>query len=45
MPGNVVLGDEEGLFFIPPHLVKDAIQAADSTAGARRMDQVEDGPA
>jgi regulator of RNase E activity RraA len=32
MPGDVVLGDEEGLFFIPPHLVKDAIQAADSTA-------------
>src|SRR5580765_6714309 len=32
MPGDVVLGDEEGLFFIPPHLVKDAIQAAESTS-------------
>jgi 4-hydroxy-4-methyl-2-oxoglutarate aldolase len=31
MPGDVVLGDEEGLFFIPPHLVKDAIAAAEST--------------
>jgi len=31
MPGDVVLGDEEGLFFIPPHLVKDAIDAAEST--------------
>jgi regulator of RNase E activity RraA len=31
MPGDVVLGDEEGLFFIPPHLVKDAIDAAQST--------------
>ena len=28
MPGDVVLGDEEGLFFMPPHLVKDAIAAA-----------------
>ena len=45
MPGDVVLGDEEGLFFIPPHLVKDAIEAADEHDGARRMDQVEDGPA
>jgi regulator of RNase E activity RraA len=31
MPGDVVLGDEEGLFFIPPHLVKDAIAAAEGT--------------
>src|SRR3954465_2955185 len=31
MPGDVVLGDEEGLFFIPPHLVKDAIDAAANT--------------
>jgi regulator of RNase E activity RraA len=31
MPGDVVLGDEEGLFFIPPHLVKNAIEAAQST--------------
>ena len=26
-----MLGDEEGLLFIPPHLVKDAIDAAEST--------------
>ena len=45
MPGDVVLGDEEGLFFIPPHLVKDAIDAAVEHYGARRVDQVEDGPA
>src|SRR5215469_8100986 len=31
MPGDVVLGDEEGLLFIPPHLVKDAVAAAQST--------------
>jgi 4-hydroxy-4-methyl-2-oxoglutarate aldolase len=31
MPGDVVLGDEEGLLFIPPHLVKDSIDAAAST--------------
>jgi 4-hydroxy-4-methyl-2-oxoglutarate aldolase len=31
MPGDVVLGDEEGVFFIPPHLVKDTIDAAAST--------------
>ena len=31
MLGDVVLGDEEGLFFIPPHLVKEAIEAAQST--------------
>ena len=31
MPGDVVLGDEEGVFFIPPHLVKAAIDAAAST--------------
>jgi len=31
MPGDVVLGDEEGLFFIPPHLVKASIDAAEST--------------
>lgn len=31
MPGDVVLGDEEGLFFIPPHLVKDSIDAVAST--------------
>lgn len=31
MPGDVVLGDEEGVLFIPPHLVQDALKAADST--------------
>jgi 4-hydroxy-4-methyl-2-oxoglutarate aldolase len=31
MPGDVVLGDEEGLFFIPLHLVEDAIDAAAAT--------------
>jgi regulator of RNase E activity RraA len=31
MPGDVVLGDEEGLFFIPPHLVKASLEAAEST--------------
>src|SRR3954468_19454039 len=31
MPGDVVLGDEEGLFFIPPHLVQTAVDAAAST--------------
>lgn len=31
MPGDVVLGDEEGVFFIPPHLVKASIDAAQNT--------------
>ncbi len=31
MPGDVVLGDEEGLLFIPPHLVQASIDAADRT--------------
>ncbi len=31
MPGDVVLGDREGVYFIPPHLVKDIIDAADIT--------------
>ena len=31
MPGDVVLGDEEGLLFIPPHLVQASLDAADST--------------
>lgn len=31
MPGDVVLGDEEGLLFIPPVAVKDAIAAAENT--------------
>ena len=31
MPGDVVLGDREGVYFIPPHLVKDVVDAADIT--------------
>jgi len=31
MPGDVVLGHEEGLLFIPPHLVSAAIQKGKST--------------
>jgi 4-hydroxy-4-methyl-2-oxoglutarate aldolase len=29
MPGDVVLGDSEGVLFIPPHLVKEIVDAAD----------------
>jgi len=36
MPGDVVLGDEEGLLFIPPHLVKAAVDAA---AGTKARDE------
>jgi 4-hydroxy-4-methyl-2-oxoglutarate aldolase len=31
LPGDVVLGDREGVYFIPPHLVKDIVDAADIT--------------
>ena len=31
MPGDVVLGDREGVYFIPPHLVKDIVETADIT--------------
>jgi len=31
MPGDVVLGDREGVYFIPPHLVKEIVDAADIT--------------
>ncbi len=31
VPGDVVLGDREGVYFIPPHLVKDIVDAADIT--------------
>lgn len=31
MPGDVVLGDEEGVMFLPPHLVEEAVNAAEST--------------
>jgi len=31
VPGDVVLGDREGVFFIPPHLVKEVVDAAEIT--------------
>ena len=31
MPGDVVLGDREGVIFIPPHLVKQIVDDADKT--------------
>lgn len=31
MPGDVVLGNDEGVIFIPPHLVKEICDAADLT--------------
>jgi regulator of RNase E activity RraA len=31
MPGDVVLGDREGVIFIPPHLVKEIVDEADRT--------------
>jgi regulator of RNase E activity RraA len=31
MPGDVVLGDREGVIFIPPHLVKQIVDQADET--------------
>jgi 4-hydroxy-4-methyl-2-oxoglutarate aldolase len=31
MPGDIVLGDEEGLLFIPPVAVEDSIAAAENT--------------
>ena len=31
LPGDVVLGDREGVYFIPPHLVQDIVDAADIT--------------
>jgi len=30
LPGDVVIGDEEGLLFFPPQLVEDAIKAAEN---------------
>ena len=29
MPGDVVLADREGLWFIPPHLVKDVVESGE----------------
>ena len=31
LPGDVVLGDREGVYFIPPHLVQDIVDEADIT--------------
>jgi len=31
MPGDVVLGDREGVYFIPPHLVEDVVEEAEIT--------------
>jgi regulator of RNase E activity RraA len=31
MPGDVVLGDREGVIFIPPHLVQEIVEAAEMT--------------
>ena len=31
MPGDVVLGNSEGVIFIPPHLVKEIVDTADRT--------------
>ncbi|HWB98277.1 MAG TPA: hypothetical protein VG672_16305 [Bryobacteraceae bacterium] len=31
MPGDVVLGDREGVIFIPPHLLPEIVEAADLT--------------
>ena len=31
MPGDVVFGDREGIYFIPPHLVKKVLDKADET--------------
>jgi regulator of RNase E activity RraA len=29
MPGDLVVGDREGVYFIPPHLVKEVLDRAD----------------
>lgn len=31
LPGDVVLGDREGVYFIPPHLVQDVVDEAEIT--------------
>ena len=31
MPGDVVFGDREGVYFIPPHLLKNVLDRADET--------------
>jgi 4-hydroxy-4-methyl-2-oxoglutarate aldolase len=31
MPGDIVFGDREGVYFIPPHMVKEVLDVADVT--------------
>ena len=31
MPGDLVVGDREGVYFVPPHLVKEVLDHADET--------------
>ena len=31
MPGDVVLGDREGTYFIPPHLIQEVVDTAEET--------------
>jgi regulator of RNase E activity RraA len=31
LPGDIVLGDREGVFFIPPHLIQDIVDEAEIT--------------
>jgi regulator of RNase E activity RraA len=31
LPGDVVFGDREGLYFVPPHLVEKVIERAEET--------------
>jgi hypothetical protein len=31
MPGDVIFGDREGVYFIPPHLVNSIVDTADIT--------------
>ena len=38
MPGDVVLADREGMWFIPPHMVKDVVESGRDVEGARRLD-------
>jgi regulator of RNase E activity RraA len=31
MPGDVVFGDREGVYFVPPHLVEQVVKRAETT--------------
>jgi 4-hydroxy-4-methyl-2-oxoglutarate aldolase len=39
MPGDVVLGDGEGVTFIPPHLVEQAVTAAEAARAQKLRDR------